>query len=163
MANQSDPLAQLKDIHLPDAISWWPLAPGWYGLITLVVLLIAVLAAYLYRHHSYALAKKQALLLLANYHEDYEKEHNTSSSSAQISELLRRVALVYYPRTEVASLHGEAWLQFLNQTSTGIDFNAVRTLLLDAPFKAVDTGMDLNPLFSHAQRWIKQRGVPCSH
>ena len=20
----------LRDLHLPDAISWWPLAPGWW-------------------------------------------------------------------------------------------------------------------------------------
>ncbi|MDR3504247.1 MAG: DUF4381 domain-containing protein [Legionella sp.] len=163
MANQTDPLAQLKDIHLPDAIGWWPLAPGWYAVITLIILLIFVLAAYVYRRHRYALAKKQALLLLASYQEAYEKEQNTPTSSAQISELLRRVALVYYPRAEVASLHGDAWLQFLNQTSKGIDFNAVRALLLDAPFKAADSGIDLSPLFAHAKHWIKQRGVPCSH
>jgi hypothetical protein len=163
VANQTDPLAQLKDIHLPDAIGWWPLAPGWYAIITLIILLIIVLATYAYRRHRYALAKKQALMLLANYQEDYEKEQNTPASSAQISELLRRVALVYYPRTEVASLHGDAWLQFLNQTSKGIDFNAVRTLLLDAPFRAADTNIDLSPLFTHAKLWIKQRGIPCSH
>lgn len=163
MANQTAPLAQLKDIHLPDAIGWWPLAPGWYAIITLSIVLILVLATYAYRQHRYALAKKQALLLLARYQDDYEKEHNTATSSAQISELLRRVALVYYPRTEVASLHGDAWVQFLNQTSKSVDFNGVRALLLDAPFKASDNNIDLNPLFTHAKLWIKQRGVPCSH
>ncbi|WP_058534094.1 DUF4381 domain-containing protein [Legionella saoudiensis] len=163
MANQNDPLAQLKDIHLPDAIGWWPLAPGWYAVMLLSVLLLLILAFYLRRRWRYALAKKQALVLLAAYQESYEKEHNAPISSAQISELLRRVALVYYPRAEVASLYGDAWLQFLKQTSKGIDFDSVRTLLLDAPFKAADTRIDLRPLFDHAKQWIKQRGIPCSH
>jgi len=32
-----NPLDQLKDIHLPDAISWWPLAPGWWVVIALTI------------------------------------------------------------------------------------------------------------------------------
>jgi len=27
----------LKDIHLPDAITWWPLAIGWWLLIVMVI------------------------------------------------------------------------------------------------------------------------------
>ena len=30
---QADSLAQLRDIQLPEPISWWPLAPGWWVLI----------------------------------------------------------------------------------------------------------------------------------
>ena len=39
--NPSDPLAQLKDIHLPDAVSWWPLAIGWW-----IVAIIAIVGIY---------------------------------------------------------------------------------------------------------------------
>ena len=28
----------LRDLHLPDAIGWWPLAPGWWVLIALSLL-----------------------------------------------------------------------------------------------------------------------------
>ncbi|KTD42691.1 DUF4381 domain-containing protein [Legionella parisiensis] len=161
MAN-TDALAQLKDIHLPTPIGWWPLAPGWYVLLGLVLFLVIILAYWIYKKYRNALAKKHALLLLDTYQKEYEEKHNGTQSSARISELLRRVALVYYPREQVASLHGEKWLNFLNETSKGIDFNLVKDLLLDAPFKTGET-MDLKPLFSTAQLWIKQRGVPCSN
>ena len=26
----------LRDLHLPEAIGWWPLAPGWWVVIALV-------------------------------------------------------------------------------------------------------------------------------
>ena len=94
--------------------------------------------------------------------EHYEQERDAAKTCAQISELVRRVALVYYPRVRVASLHGEAWLQFLNTTSKGLEFDSVRSLLLDAPFKTKET-MDLLPLFEKVQSWIKQRGAPCSN
>ncbi len=158
----SDPLAQLKDIHLPTPIGWWPLAPGWYLLLALVLFLTIILAYAVYKRHRHALPKKQALLLLNNYQKQYEQEQNGTQTSAYISELLRRVALVYYPREHVASLHGEEWLKFLNKTGKGIDFNLVKDLLLDAPFQTGKT-MDLKPLFSTAQLWIKQRRVPCSN
>ena len=31
----------LRDIHLPDPIGWWPLAPGWWGVLGLVLLIIS--------------------------------------------------------------------------------------------------------------------------
>ncbi|MBT3527943.1 MAG: DUF4381 domain-containing protein, partial [Porticoccaceae bacterium] len=34
---QGDPLAELRGIHLPDPISWWPLAPGWWVLIVIFI------------------------------------------------------------------------------------------------------------------------------
>ncbi|KTC91594.1 DUF4381 domain-containing protein [Fluoribacter dumoffii] len=161
MANP-DPLAQLKDIHLPAPIGWWPLAPGWYILMALILFIAIILAYGAYKRHRYALAKKQALLLLNDYRKNFDKEQNSSLTCARISELLRRVALAYYPRERVASLHGEDWLNFLNETGKGTDFKLVKDLLLDAPFKTEST-MDLKPLFQTAQLWIKQRRVPCSN
>ncbi|WP_454784912.1 DUF4381 domain-containing protein [Legionella sp. WA2024007413] len=158
----NDPLAQLKDIHLPPPIGWWPMAPGWYILIGLSLFLAMILAYVIYKKHLNALAKKQALLLLNNYQHQYDQEQNGAETSAHISQLLRRVALVYYPREQVASLHGEEWLKFLNETSKDVDFYLVKDLLLDAPFKTQEI-MDLKPLFNAAQLWIKQRGVPCSN
>lgn len=157
---KEDALSQLKDIHLPDPVTLWPLAPGWYVVIALVLILIIWLAYLVNKWHFNALAKKQALNLLKMYKKQYEEDKNTQLLSARISELLRRVALVYYPRQEVASLHGDAWLDFLNKTSKGIDFKPVKSMLLESPFKTAES-VNLQPLITRSQLWIKQRSVPC--
>ena len=43
--NGQDPLAQLRDIHLPDTGGFWPPAPGWWllALLSLTALALAVL------------------------------------------------------------------------------------------------------------------------
>lgn len=159
---KEDALVQLKDIHLPPAIGWWPLAPGWYVLMALFFI-VAVFCMYrAYQRYLNGRAKKHALTLLDLYTTQYAKEGNTQLTSARISELLKRVALVYYPRQQVASIHGQAWINFLNKTSNKLDFEAVKALLLDSPFKPNER-VDLHPLITLAKLWIKQRTVPCSN
>jgi hypothetical protein len=157
---ESNALAQLKDIHLPETVDWWPLAPGWYGLLLIIIIATIGLIHFFYKRHVNALPKKQALALLRTYVEHYEREHNTQITSSRISQLLRRVALVYYPRTQVASIHGEAWIEFLNQTAKNVDFRPVQSLLLESPFKTSEA-IALQPLISQAESWIKQRKKPC--
>ncbi|MCC5014578.1 MULTISPECIES: DUF4381 domain-containing protein [unclassified Legionella] len=159
---ESAALAKLRDIQLPNPISWWPMAPGWYFLISLVVLSVIFLLYILRRSYLFGRAKREALQLLTHYQQAYEQVGNSQRSSMEISELLRRVALVYFPRDRVAGLQGEAWLAFLNETAKGVDFNSVRPCLLEAPYQT-GKNMDLNPLFICAEKWIKQRRKPCSN
>jgi hypothetical protein len=157
-----DALTQLKDIHLPEAIGWWPLAPGWYVLIAVALMAVWYSADRLYKRHVHARAKKQALLLLQTYTAQYEQDHNAQLTSARISELLKRVALAYFPREQVASTYGQAWIDFLNKTGKGVDFEPVKSMLLDSPFKTKES-LNLKPLITRAQLWIKQRKAPCSN
>lgn len=157
---KADQLAQLKDIHLPDPIGWWPLAPGWYFLIAGAALIVLALAIFLYRLYQQGRAKRQALRMLAEYIRLYQEDQNHQLMSARLSELLRRVALAYYPRQQVASLEGQAWLDFLNEAGNGVNFNAVRELLIVQPYQAKGD-YPLKPLISRCEQWIKQRGKPC--
>jgi hypothetical protein len=51
--NQPDPLAALRDIHLPEAVSFWPLAPGWWIALGIMVgLAVAILALIVLRRRS---------------------------------------------------------------------------------------------------------------
>ena len=157
---KSQELAQLHDIHLPEAIGWWPLAPGWYVLTLLLIILLVTVIFLMSRYYLNGRARRQALRLLMTYQQSYPKQANSQLSAARVSELLKRVALVYFPRAKVASLQGEAWIVFLNDTSKGLDFNNVRQELLEAPYQPV-MEHDLQLLFNQARAWISQRRGSC--
>ena len=153
-------LAQLRDIHLPDAIGWWPLAPGWYLLA--IILFVALITVIFLggRYYLNGRSRRQALRLLVTCQQQYQRDANSQLSAARVSELLKRVALVYFPREQVASLQGESWITFLNTTSNGLDFNCVHTELLEAPYQAT-IDCDLHNLFIVARAWISQRRGSC--
>ena len=99
-----NPLEQLKDIHLPADVAWWPLAWPWWLLIILL-LSLPVVARYLIRRNRW---RKQALRQLDSI--------DTSDSNAclqQCNRLLKQVALFRYGPS-CAPLSGEPWLAFLD-------------------------------------------------
>ncbi|WP_242602164.1 DUF4381 domain-containing protein [Legionella nagasakiensis] len=156
-------LAQLRDIHLPSPIGWWPLAPGWYVFILFAIAMLGMVMIFLWRSYLNGQARRQALRLLSAYQQQYEREKNAQRISACISELLKRVALVYFPRKKVASLQGDAWISFLNETGKDVDFSQIRSQLLELPYqhKMVIKESDLSLLFNMAKKWINQRRKAC--
>lgn len=159
---EAEVLAQLKDIRLPPNPGFWPLAPGWYLVALLALALVLTLAFWVRKKRRQAKPKKEALALFAVYKEQYLKERNSQVTSAKLDELLKRVALVYFPREQVAGLHGQAWIDFLNRESKGLDFSKVAEQLIAFPFKK-EQPADLEPLLCMVERWIRQRRGPCSN
>jgi hypothetical protein len=114
-SNQADPLAGLRDIYLPDVVSFWPPAPGWWLALAFVLALAA--GIHLYRRARRRSLKRAALVEMASIESRYADEADASHLALQLSILLRRVALQRFARREVASLHGEDWSKFLLDTS----------------------------------------------
>lgn len=158
--NKQSILAQLHDIKMPEPVDWWPLAPGWYLLILLCIGAICILSYYLIKHYSFGRAKREALNLLAQYQKDFNADNDTFVAVIKISKLLKRVALAYFPRRDVAGLYGIAWIMFLNNTSSQLDFNTVAQELLEHPYHQ-KPAQSITLLFTLTRKWIKQRGAPC--
>ena len=99
-------LENLHDLVMPVPVSWWPPAPGW---VIVSALLVMVLGWWLIRtiqHWQSNSYRREALVLL----------EKIGGSEAELPTLIKRVALSAYPRERVASLTGEQWLAFLDQT-----------------------------------------------
>ena len=109
----ASPLDQLADIHLPDGVSWWPLAPGWWILIVLL-LLIAALFFMWRKRKAQNVYRTVAQHQLAGIYADYQQTHNTAAYLQALSLLLRRTALTSYPHSFNASIKGADWLYWLD-------------------------------------------------
>jgi len=105
----------LKDLHLPEPIGWWPLAPGWWALIALLLAGLAFLAWRWYRAWRFHAPRRYALSELKRYEAEYLEHRDPVTLGKQVSALLRRGMLAYAPREEVAGLTGEDWLRWLDQ------------------------------------------------
>jgi len=155
MPNAPDPLKELRDVHLPDPISWWPPAIGWWmAILGLVIVVSVVLWVRSYRQRTRC--RRVALAHLGQVKQQYAKQADDQWAITEVSHLLRRYALAVFPRSHVAGLSGQSWLEFLDQAGGTNQFS-------DGPGQALRSGpyqsraslsaADLLPL---AERWIRQ-------
>ena len=147
-------LLDLKDIHEPEAIGWWPPAIGWWILAITAPLLI-VLLVWLYKRLTRKTALKTANKLLAHIKRD--SAQNNLQKLAELSTLFRRVAISVSPRATAAGLTGRQWLAFLDSSVKGAPFSeGIGQLLADAPYRQTPpTDQDIAQLIDLCADWLK--------
>ncbi|WP_411728283.1 DUF4381 domain-containing protein [Methyloglobulus sp.] len=143
----------LRDIHLPEAIGWWPPALGWW-LLAILILLVIGLLFWLYKHLTRKTAVKAAKKLLLEIKQDTQREN--SQKLKDLSALLRRVAISTTTRNECAGLTGQQWLEFLDRSKKGSSFTeGAGQLLANAPYqKSPPTDQEISQLTSLCEDWL---------
>jgi hypothetical protein len=150
-------LLALRDIHLPAAPPWWPPAPGWWALALLLVVLLVIAAWWLWRAVQRRRRWRQLLAHLNDLESKLQREP-APHYLAGLSALLRRLALVRYPRREVAPLNGEDWLAFLDRTGGDGAFQAgAGRVIGDAVYRKNPLGeIDVAGLMRAVRVWVWQ-------
>lgn len=147
-------LQQLKDIHLPPAISQWPIAPGWIILYLLAIFALVYVCYYYYQRYRKKYTVKFALARLTKLQQLAVNNTDNINIAAEISTLIRRTALHYFHREEIAGLAGNAWLDFLNRSGKTHKFTQeIGGLLTEVPYQK-EVSTDLNPLFNITRTWL---------
>ena len=146
----------LRDVHLPGEIPFWPPAPGWWIMAALIIG-TATLGWWLYRRNTiwkYS-AARLARLELQTILTVYATEKNPLALLTNLSILMRRLSISLFPRTEVASLTGQSWLEFLDKQTTRNDFSAgAGRLLSEAPYRREVSIEEADQVLQHCQAWI---------
>lgn len=124
--------AQLAADHAPAPVGWWPPAPGWWGVLSVCLLLVLVWG-WVSRRRSPAHRPAPRSLKRAALREIERIERSNAADplvAQAIETLLRRYAIALFGAQRVARLTGTSWLQFLGQHGgTLLAGDAGRTLL----------------------------------
>lgn len=160
--NDSNPasLQNLNDIVLPGAAGWWPLAAGWYFLFGFLIIVLAWFtysAVKRWTENRYRRAALHRLQLLSQDINDIDKRDD---ALRQLPVLLKRTALSVYPRSQLASLTGREWHDFLNSKVSRPSFTGSTAGLLDkiaystGELNVVDPG-SVDELIGACRHWLK--------
>jgi hypothetical protein len=143
----------IRDIHLPEQISWFPPAMGWWLLIIFVPIVSYFFIALIQR-----LLQKTAIKDAKKLLKKLQINENLTplEKVIELSSLLRRVAVSSDSKTNVGGLTGRAWLDYLDQSLKEAPFkNGVGRCLADAPYqKELSPDVDLTALFELAKMWL---------
>jgi len=146
LANQN-PLAQLNDIIAPTAASPWPPAPFYWVILVVLIIAIVALVYLVKRIKKQRVRQQQALLKLRQLQAE-------NADFILLNQLIKGVALSYFPREQVASLHSDAWFDFLQRYSTTPLF-INKDVFLQRLYQYSNTPCSAED-FIQVKNWIKQ-------
>jgi hypothetical protein len=156
-----NPLQDLKDIHIPASIESWPPAYGWWLMALLVALGIYLLAIWLVKVQKVRLTKRQALKALQQI------DSSDLDCISQLNQLLKRVAIAYFPNKNVQEMHGMQWTDFLVKTlpsKKSKDFSGVFESMQKTLYQAHTSKSTEFPSYSKSvETWIKHALPPKQH
>ena len=137
-------LDRLHDVVPPPEIPWWPPAPGWYVVASLVLFGLIFVGLRWWRNWRLNRYRRMALL-----------ELRSASNIRSITEIIRRAALCRFSRTIVASKTGESWVDWLEETANTPIPVAVRHQLIRGPYLDGNADMDIEATREFAANWIR--------
>ena len=115
---------------------------------------LAVLAM---RRYRIARQRRRVLSALASFEHELASER-TPQALAQMSQLLRRLALMRFPRQQVAALTGDAWLRFLDESGGNGRFatGPGRALAAGPYQRSLPSDLDATGLAALVRDWVRK-------
>lgn len=145
----TDPLADLKDIHLPDPVSWWPPAPGWWIALALAMLLVLALVLFYQKvwkkRHYRRLALQELEQLIAS-------DSDATTLLEAVASLLRRTAMAGSSHAALARLQGREWQEYLQRQMP----EEQARLIAIGRYQPTPPDFDKQALFAAARHWIRR-------
>lgn len=154
-------LAQLADIHLPEPVSYWPPAIGWWLVALLIFVSLIILfwkfAAYRRQQRicQYALAELNSCYDAYSHAKPGNDTQNKLNYINRFNAVIRRVALVHYPQSNVASLDGSTWVDFIREKGdSSLVTEEIAAALQYGRFQA-KCDVDVDNMHEFGEQWIR--------
>lgn len=159
-------LLHLRDIRGLDEVGWWPPALGWWLVLAALALLPLIVPLLLRGYRYWRLLaredwRRDAVERLRALQRRVAKEE-PKVVAAELSELLRRIAVARCGRDACAGLHGEAWVEWLaDHDPHGFDWRRHTRLLLESPYappgaeEGEERAVELRELINATRAWAR--------
>ena len=150
--NLPELLARMHGLAMPEPLSWLPQTPGWWimlGWLLAVLLLVIRQVVKRRRRNRYrrdALAELEAIAA--------RQDIEPAEAARRIATVLKRTALVAYPRKDVAALYGADWARFLTESADNDPKIADAAEMLATAAYRPDA--DPAALTRPARRWVRR-------
>ncbi len=113
-------LKGLRELQIPEQVPLWPQTLGWWlvlaGLLFWMFRYCLKLSKRYWRNRYRRLAIQQLSVLRLRI------SAGDNSGLRLLPELVKATALQSFPRTDVASLYGDEWEEFLDSSYSGVSF-----------------------------------------
>jgi len=145
---------QLRDIHLPEQIGWWPLAYGWWMLIVIAVISLVALVVLLIRKRQSNLYRKFALTELGSHYAAWQQNKDNALYLQSANNILKRCVLQNNDDPTIAKLSGQQWIYTLDLLSNSSLSNTVRSALAVECYKP-KPAIDIDRTHNELVNWLK--------
>lgn len=145
-----DPLATLHDIIAPSPASWWPLPLIYWTILFTTVALLSILIYFIVQHQKKRRQQKMYLAALSAL-------QIKGCDFITLNQLLKSISIASFPRSQVASLHGSTWYDFLLLNSSFEEKNLFkgRDFFVSQLYQQSNRECEESD-FQQAKTWIKE-------
>lgn len=159
--------AQLRDVHLPEPITWWPPALGWWLLAGVIVLGLAALFWVLRQHWQTRRYRRFLVAQLDAQYAQWQRVGNTSHYCQNANQILKRcmanpttraasLSSVQHSEHSVLALTGDAWISALEARYQPLSTTTRTALTVQAyqPEARIREQVDVPTLHAELQHWL---------
>jgi hypothetical protein len=151
--------AQLYDIDGLKDVSIFPLAIGWWAVIALAIFVMAYIAGIFVKRAKFKKSWRYRIIQQLNALEKNFNKAGKKQTISELSEIIKKAAIVEYSRREVAKLIGKKWLIWLHKKdSNNFDWVKKAQFLIDAPYlpeeKITTKKHEIFRVIDAAKRWV---------
>lgn len=150
-------LDQLPPLHLPEPISFWPPAVGWWLLLFLLLVLLSFFVHYAIKYKRRNRLRKAALRQLDKIWQCYRKDGRADNYLVAVNRLLKQFVMQQYPDKSLHTLSGRVWLNGLQELSPRSNMSAdSASVLLTVYARHADySEQDVQALQPLLRQWFK--------
>ena len=152
-------IAQLADINGLNKVNYWPLAIGWWIVLGVLAIVIAIIIFLILRRLAYRRSWKHKTVIQLNAMAERLNQNNGKEIMTELSILLRRLAINRFSRSGVAGLKGKVWAEWLTKNDLAkFDWSIYENLLTETPYAPpgnFSSTEEIKKLINATKKWVK--------